>query len=338
MSLEHAPVTSAPPPLAPSNIVQMVADDLAAVEAELARYGRTGHAAVDEIYGHLLSVRGKRLRPLLLLLATRACGVTSATAIRLAAVVESIHTATLVHDDIIDAADTRRGIASVNARWSNSVAVLMGDWLYVDSFAQAVRERDFAVLDVLTALTRGLLEGELAQLMRAGDPTLAANTLIELAAGKTGHLFAGCTELGAIAASGSREVRSALHRYGMALGIAFQVVDDLLDLTGTDAQLGKPAMADVREGHVTLAVAYARERCSDDEREMIDRLYRTRTLDPGEGEVLQAILARTGSIDRAKEVAAAHAATACAHLTILPPSRYRDALLSIATLTVERTR
>ena len=238
-------------------IFELVRDDLALVEREIAGQNAAAIEPVCEISSYLREGGGKRLRPALLLLAAGASGYRGPSAIRLGAVVELIHNATLIHDDVIDGANTRRGRPSANARWGNHMSVLAGDWLYMQSFEMALRERNFAILDILIDLTQNMVEGELLQLTRLGQIDLTETEATELAYRKTACLFSGCSRLGAILGGQPKGVEDALGEYGRNAGLAFQLVDDLLDFTASPEQLGKPVLSDLKEGKVTLPLIFA---------------------------------------------------------------------------------
>lgn len=235
----------------------LVRDDLALVEREIA--AQTGEAIepIAEIGSYLREGGGKRLRPALLLLAAGACGYQGPSAVSLGAVVEMIHSATLIHDDVIDAANTRRGRPSANARWGNHMSVLAGDWLYMQSFKIALQERNFAILDILIDLTQNMVEGELLQLTHLNRIDLTEAEAADLSYRKTAGLFRGCAELGAVLADTDDATRRALAEYGHHAGLAFQLVDDLLDFTASPEKLGKPVLSDLKEGKVTLPLIIA---------------------------------------------------------------------------------
>ena len=229
------------------------------VERELSEQTGSASEPVAEIATYLLGGGGKRLRPALLLLSAGYAGYRGKTAVRLGAVVELIHSATLIHDDVIDGADTRRGRPSANSRWGNHRSVLAGDWLYMQSFQMALEERNFKVLDILIDLTQTMVEGEVNQLSTLGKIDLAKDQVLELAARKTACLFSGCARLGAVLGQLSVEEEQAMADYGRFAGVAFQLVDDLLDFTASPLQLGKPVLSDLKEGKVTLPLIYALE-------------------------------------------------------------------------------
>src|ERR1700729_2998200 len=259
-------MSSAPQPrrnpisiLSAREIFDLVRDDLALVEREIAAQSSSTIEPVVEMPRYLREGAGKRLRPALLLLAAGACGYHGPSSIRMGAVVELIHTATLVHDDVIDGANTRRGRPSTNARWGNHMSVLAGDWLYMQSFEIALRERNFAVLDILIDLTQNMVEGELLQLTRLGRMDVNETEATELAYRKTACLFSGCARLGAVLGQQPKEIEDALAAYGRNAGLAFQLVDDLLDFSASPEQLGKPVLNDLKEGKVTLPLIFALE-------------------------------------------------------------------------------
>src|SRR5271155_2152322 len=240
-------------------IFDLVREDLALVEQEIAAQNSAAIEPVCEISSYLREGGGKRLRPALLLLAAGASGYRGESAIRLGAVVEMIHSATLIHDDVIDGANTRRGRPSANARWGNHMSVLAGDWLYMQSFEMALRERNFAILDILINLTQNMVEGELLQLTRLGRMDLNETEATELAFRKTACLFSGCARLGAVLGQQPKIIEEALAEYGRNAGLAFQLVDDSLDFTASHEQLGKPVLSDLKEGKVTLPLIFALE-------------------------------------------------------------------------------
>src|SRR5205085_435856 len=217
--------------------------------------------------------------------------------------VEIIHTATLVHDDIIDEAQTRRGRPAANTQWGNSKCVLAGDWLYMQAFKVAVQERNFRILDTLIELTQQMVEGELLQMEKLGK-LIALDEYFDLIFRKTACLFSVCMRLGGILGGATAEQEASLSQYGRDLGMAFQIVDDVLDLTASESVLGKPVASDLREGKVTMAVIHALERCMPSERKSIEKILADRAFDGVTHEEILAILNRYGSIEAAHEKAA----------------------------------
>lgn len=242
------------PDLAAKRIFDLVRPELALVEAEYERQANSNIQVINYLGEYLRESGGKRVRPALLILSNNAVGGdgTAENVICLATVMEMLHTATLVHDDIIDNATVRRSRSSVNARFGNQTAVLMGDWLYMSAYETSLRERSLEVLDILTRVTRKMTEGELIQLTVLGKLDLTQEEYFDILKRKTAYLFSACCEIGGILGVASNEQQNALRDYGMNLGIAFQLADDALDLTADENVLGKAVGADLLEGKVTL--------------------------------------------------------------------------------------
>jgi octaprenyl-diphosphate synthase len=317
----------------------LIADELAMVEAEFERQARSSIGVIDRLGAYLRASGGKRVRPSLLILAAYACGSdgSSPSAIRLAAVMEMLHTATLVHDDIIDNASVRRGRPTVNIEYGNHVAVLMGDWLYMTAFQTSLAERSLEILDILTELTRKMTEGEMLQLTLIGSASVSEEQYFDILRRKTAYLFAGCCEIGAILAGVGDEVRNAMREYGMELGTAFQLADDLLDLTAESGQLGKPAGADLLEGKLTLPLIRLVRR-EPELRVPIERAASSGTYDDGLRELIFERLRTNGSLAETAVLARHHAARARKNLEVLGETRYRSALDEIAGFVTDRTK
>jgi octaprenyl-diphosphate synthase len=257
-----------------TEIFELVRRDLQQVDQEIRLRSVASVDAITTISRYLHEGGGKRLRPALLLLSARLVGDGGAAAIRLAAVVEMIHMATLVHDDIIDVAQIRRGRPSPNVLWGNHTAVLAGDWLYMQAFQAALEERNFHVLDLLIGLTQMMVEGELLQLERLGSMAVAESEYMDLVDRKTASLFSACARLGSITAGGCEETETLLGEFAWNLGMAFQLVDDILDFTAVETDLGKPVGSDLREGKVTLPLIYALADADESERRQIETVLR----------------------------------------------------------------
>jgi octaprenyl-diphosphate synthase len=319
-------------------IFRLIHREMAAVEEEFERQARSNIQIIAHIGRYLHQTGGKRIRPALLLLAAKVFGEDiEAPVIRMAAVMEFLHTATLVHDDIIDGAEFRRGRQTVSTQWGNDTAVLMGDWLYMKAFETALRERNLYILDALTEATRKMTEGELIQLTLIGNIDITEEQHLEIVSRKTGYLFSASSRVGAIIRGADETQRLAMASYGLNLGIAFQLVDDLLDFTSDFSQLGKPVLSDLREGKVTLPLIRLLRKhpeCAPAVRaamrEPAGQTERAR-------EVL-ALLAEYGELDRARIEAAAYAERAREALKIFPDNAYRRALEEIAGFIVERDR
>jgi octaprenyl-diphosphate synthase len=290
-------------------IFALLREDLAAIEREFGRDTVSHVEAITEIGEYLRRGGGKRIRPMLLLLSSRLFNYQGRGAIKLGAVVEMIHTATLVHDDIIDEAQIRRGRPAANTQWGNSKCVLAGDWLYMQAFKIALEERNFRILDTLIELTQQMVEGELLQIEKLGQ-FISLDQYFDLIYRKTACLFSVCMRLGAILGGATPEQEQNLAQYGRDLGMAFQIVDDVLDLTASEDVLGKPVASDLREGKVTMAVIHALESCTLAEREKIGAVIRDRAFNGvSHGDIL-AILQHYRSIDAAHQRAQQYATLA----------------------------
>ncbi|HEV2764960.1 MAG TPA: polyprenyl synthetase family protein [Pyrinomonadaceae bacterium] len=325
------------PALAARRVFSLIGPELALVEAEFERQARSNVQVIGYIGEYLRESGGKRVRPALTLLSARSVGGDAArpNVVRMATVMEFLHTATLVHDDIIDNAETRRNRASINSRFGNQTAVLMGDWLYMSAFETSLQERSLPVLDILTAVTRMMTEGELLQLTMLGSTDLTEEQYFDILRRKTAYLFSACCEIGAILGGGDEHSQRALREYGMNLGTAFQLVDDLLDFTGTDESLGKAAGVDLLEGKVTLPLILLLKK-EPAQRAAVQTVMRAGSYD----EVPRAALLRAaegaGSVKQARARAAEFADAARRALEPLPPTPYRQALLSIPNFILER--
>lgn len=316
-------------------VFDLLKDDLAAVEREFARQSSSDVRVITEIADYLLAGGGKRIRPLLLLLAARALNFKGESRIRLGAVVEMLHTATLVHDDIIDAADTRRGRPSPNTTWGNSKCVLAGDWLYMQSFQIALEERNFHLLDLLIGLTQQMVEGELLQIQKLGR-LINEQEYLDLIDRKTASLFRVSMQLGATLADAGDAVEQRFGEYGHNLGMAFQVIDDVLDLTAEESVLGKPAASDLREGKATLAVIHALERGTGEEREAIRTVLADRAFTRVPHKEILGILRRHGSLEYAVDMARAYAEAARQSIADLPDTDAKRALMWVPGFVIER--
>jgi octaprenyl-diphosphate synthase len=318
-------------------IFDLLKDDLAAIEQEFGSYSVSNVQAITEIGEYLRQGGGKRLRPALLLLAAKLLNYQGRGAVRLGAVVEIIHTATLVHDDIIDEAEIRRGRPSPNTIWGNPKCVLAGDWLYMQAFQVSLEERNLHVLDLLTDLTKQMVEGELLQMEKLGS-LISRDSHLDLIYRKTACLFAVCMQLGAVLAGAPEEQQLRLREYGRAVGMAFQITDDVLDLTASEVVLGKPVASDLREGKATLAVIHALEHCTDEERAKIQIVLEQRAFNGVTHEDILAILNRYESISAANQEAAKYAKHAVTQLEDFPDNDFKRALLWLPQFVVAREK
>src|SRR5208282_1951224 len=328
---------STSPAINGKEIFELLRDDLSAIEREFGRDTVSNVEAITEIGEYLRGGGGKRIRPMLLLLSSKLFDYRGRGAIKLGAVVEIIHTATLVHDDIIDEAKTRRGRPAANTQWGNSKCVLAGDWLYMQAFKIAVQERNFRILDTLIELTQQMVEGELLQMEKLGQ-LITLDEHFDLIYRKTACLFSVCMRLGAILGGATAAQEKALGEYGHDLGMAFQIVDDVLDLTASEDVLGKPVASDLREGKVTMAVIHALERCTPEERAKIEKVLRERAFHGVTHAQIMEILQRYGSLEAANARAARYAESAREAICTFPDSEIKRALLWAPEFVVAREK
>ncbi len=317
-------------PLSKAEVFSLVAADLRWVEQVIGLDTVCCEDVVTRISKHLSSSGGKRLRPALLLLSARACGELGDAPIRMAAVMEIIHTATLVHDDVIDSGQVRRGKPSTNQIWGNQVSVLAGDWLYMQAFSLALRERDFGVLEILTDVTKMMVEGELMQADLIGRLDVTEQENHDLIHRKTACLLSACSRLGALIAGQSEETEERLRAYGWNLGMAFQLIDDVLDFEASEAVLGKPVGNDLKEGKVTLPMILALRSCSAAEREQVETVVREGGYGSVSPECILEILEHHGAIAEVRRRAVRFCEAALENLEPLPETRYKHALADAA--------
>ncbi len=323
------------------DLVQMfepVRADLDAVEREFERQVQSKVGVIPEIGRYIQASGGKRVRPAVLLMAARLCGYSGPRAILNAAVVEFIHTATLVHDDIVDDADVRRGQKAVHAHWGNDVTVLAGDFLYIKSMAMALTQDTLDVVRLLCDVTLRMIEGEIYQLTKNGEVDLSEDEHFEIIRRKTAYLFAGCAQIGGMLGSAGEEKELALREYGFNLGVMFQLVDDLLDFTGEEQTIGKPVGGDLREGKITLPIIHLLRHGGEDVVTLIRRVVRERDIAADEWASLRTVLVQHGSIDYAYDRAVEFGEAAKRHLRIFPSSPERNALTALADYVLSRDR
>ncbi|MGH9469751.1 MAG: polyprenyl synthetase family protein [Terriglobia bacterium] len=317
-------------------IFDLVKDDLVRVEEELREQSVASVRPITEIGQYLQLSGGKRLRPALVLISSGACGYSGRSAIRLGAVMELIHAATLIHDDVIDEAETRRGQPSTNARWGNHTCVLAGDWLYMQGLNIALGEHSFKILEILIGLTQVMVEGELLQLNQLRKLDLTEDDYLDLAYRKTACLFSACLRLGAVLGGQSEGIEMQLASYGTNLGLAFQVIDDLLDFTSSQEALGKPIGSDLREGKITLPLIYLLPKCSPGEARKISLVLEEGGFYSVQFDEILEMIDRYDILDAARAKAQKFAELACDSLTGVPSSPFRGALGSLAEIIVDR--
>jgi octaprenyl-diphosphate synthase len=325
-------------PPALSQIFEPIRADLDKVDQEFARHVQSQIDLIPKIGQYIQTSGGKRVRPAVLLMAARLSGYEGERAILYAAVVEFIHTATLVHDDIIDDSELRRGRLAVHSRWGNDITVLLGDYLYIKSMALALTHDALEIVRLLCDVTLRMIEGELYQLTKNGDADITEEEHFDIIRRKTAYLFGGCAQIGGMLGHVSGDREQALREYGFNLGIAFQLVDDLLDFTGDAVALGKPIGADLREGKMTLPLIHLLQQ-EDEEGALIVRdIISSRTVTQEQWNRLLRTLEEHRSIDYAHKRAVDFAERAKKPLYAFPPSSERDALLALPDYVLSRDR
>ena len=321
-----------------SQIFEPIRADLERVDQEFARHVQSQVELIPKIGKYIQTSGGKRIRPAVLIMASRLSGYHGDRAVLYAAVVEFIHTATLVHDDIIDESDLRRGRPAVHSRWGNDVTVLLGDYLYIKSMAMALTHDTLDLVRVLCDVTLKMIEGELYQLTKNGDADITEDEHFDIIRRKTAYLFGGCGQIGGMLGKVSPEREQALREYGFNLGVVFQIVDDLLDFTGEAAALGKPVGGDLREGKLTLPVIHLLAGGHDRGASLVGRIVADRAATLEDWRELQTVLAETACIDYARRRAVEFADRAKRALRAFAPGPARDALEFLPDFVLSRDR
>lgn len=319
-----------------SNILNEISDflkpELTAVEETIDAIIESDTHLVREVGAYVLSSRGKRLRPIMLLLIAKACGYNGNNHINVAAAIEIIHTATLIHDDVIDKAALRRGKPSVNARWGDDVAILIADYLYANAFRLATQSLNPTIINTICEVTSQMCEGEMFQIEKR-QQFLTTEDYLRIVSHKTAFLFSACTGLGAVLADRNEKDILDITRFGMDFGISFQIIDDTLDMVGQDDQLGKDSGTDIRNGKQTLPFIRAYEDGTADERAQLQALWQNgRDLAP-----MRKIIERNNGIEYSIATARKYSDQAKSHLASLPAGKAADYCLQLADYVTERT-
>jgi len=318
----------------PADLFPVLADDLDQVDRVIRLRLSSEVALINTVADYIIGAGGKRMRPVLLLLVARALGYQGTHHHLLAAVIEFIHTATLLHDDVVDESELRRGRGTANAMFGNAASVLVVDFLYSRAFQMMVEPDDMRVMRVLSDATNVIAEGEVLQLMNCNDPDVDETRYLQVIRYKTAKLFEAAGQIGAILCGAPAEVEEAAAEYGRRMGTAFQLIDDVLDYSGDTGEIGKNVGDDLREGKATLPLIHVMAHGTGDERAMVRQ-----AIEQGHTEHFDAISAairRTGALEYARDRARGEAAAAAAALSHLPISQYRDALLYLSTYSIER--
>jgi octaprenyl-diphosphate synthase len=327
--------TTAPPLTAsPATALALVAQDMARVDQVISQRLSSGVPLVGQVAQYIISAGGKRLRPVILLLTCGALNYQDDRKYSLAAVVEFIHTATLLHDDVVDESTLRRGRPTANENFGNPASVLVGDFLYSRAFQMMVDAGSMRIMQVLADATNVIAEGEVLQLMNMHDASLDEAAYLRVIRSKTAKLFEASSRLAAILAQTSSELEEACAEYGQALGTAFQVIDDVLDYEGNAAEMGKNLGDDLREGKATLPLILAMQRGTPDQKALIQQAIETGSVDQLSQVI--AIVRETGALDGSRQAAMAEAQRAVDAAQHLPNGPYKDALVALASQLLER--
>ncbi|QGZ41426.1 octaprenyl diphosphate synthase [Pseudoduganella flava] len=335
LNLDQCRLALSNQPTSQNNIISTIAADMEAVNGVIRQRLHSEVALVNQIAEYIISAGGKRIRPVLVLLVANAYDYRGTAHHELAAVVEFIHTATLLHDDVVDESSLRRGRATANALFGNAASVLVGDFLYSRSFQMMVSLNNMRVMQILSDATNVIAEGEVLQLLNMHDPDVSEDSYLNVIRSKTAKLFEAAAELGALVAGANDEEIAAAGEYGRSLGTAFQLIDDVLDYAGDASEIGKNVGDDLREGKPTLPLIYLMEHGTEEQRQLVRSCIETG--DEQHFDTILAAITTSGALDytrRAAEVAAQRALDAIASM---PGSRYKDSLLQLARFAVERS-
>lgn len=325
---------NSPAGLSMDDIRDMTESDMRLVNGVIRKRLHSDVALINQLSVYIINSGGKRIRPMLLILCARACNYPNNVHVDLAAIVEFIHTATLLHDDVVDASELRRGRESANAIWGNEASVLVGDFLYSRAFEMMVDVGSMRVMEILARATNVIAEGEVMQLLNCNDPDTTEERYLEVIRYKTAKLFEAAGQLGAVISNATSEQEQALAKYGMHLGTAFQIIDDVLDYSGNANDIGKNIGDDLAEGKPTLPLIYAMRHGNQDQREIIRNAIKKGGLEHIDS--IKETIACTGAIDYTEKVAQHEAELAVEQLECIPPSKYRDALYRLAEFSIAR--
>jgi octaprenyl-diphosphate synthase len=319
-------------------VASLVGEDLAAVETAIGREINSPVPLIQEMGAYIAGAGGKRLRPILLLLAARLAGYQGPRGVRLACAVELLHTATLIHDDVVDQAPLRRGQPSANAQWGDDASVLVGDHLYSKSFALLVRDNDGAVMETLARATVSMTEAEVFQLQLKRSGLTSESDYVRIITQKTASFMSACCRIGALLGGVPHDQLEALTRYGLHIGIAFQMSDDSLDFVADERRLGKAVAADLREGKRTLPLIAMLQRATAAEADRVRGMLRRRALAPAEIDEIRRLVVEYDGVEYARERAQAYARSAKADLKVFAASEERELLTLVADFVVDRDR
>jgi len=319
-------------------LYQTIQEEIRLVEESLRDIGRSSNPLIAEVNAYLAEQGGKRIRPALLILCSKLAGYAGHDHIFWSALIEVIHTASLVHDDIIDNAAFRRGQDTVHARWGPNITVLLGDFLYIQSIALALKRKNYQIIDIIAEATSQMIEGELLEFYMSGQTDIAEDRYLDILDKKTASLFSASCEIGGLLGKTSPGGGEKLREFGRNLGLSFQIIDDLLDYIGDPSTLGKPVLSDLQEGRITLPLIYSLARASDADRSELVRIIQQRPVEKASIENVLAIVRGNGALDYAFRKAAAYSEQAKSLLAAFPPSDFRAALALAADFVLQRKK
>jgi len=318
------------------NITEVINQDLVQLEQSIDKLLTTKVTFIKEVVRHIVKSGGKRIRPILVILSAKLCGTKQDQHISYAAIIEFIHTATLLHDDVVDNAKIRRGRFTANTIWGNEPSVLVGDFLFTKSFDLMIQIQNAEILKVMAHATTSLAEGEIMELLRTSDINTTEKDYYEVIDNKTAVLLSAACEIGALLGNVDADKRSALREFGHHLGMAFQLKDDLLDYVSTDSTLGKNTGIDFKEGKVTLPLIHALKFATAGERDTITAALEKRKTGKKDFQKVKGIIEKYGGLQYTSDVSKEHIDKAKGFLALFPPSPHKDALLELATYIITR--
>lgn len=317
-------------------VTRLIAEDLSKLESTIQQLITTRIGFIKEIVNHIIRSGGKRVRPILIILTSRLCGYKDEKHIPYAAIVEFIHTATLLHDDVVDNAQTRRGSSTANIVWGNEPSVLVGDFLFSKSFELMAHNGNEEIIRIMSEATTALAEGEILELLKTCDADTTEEEYFEIIKNKTASLFSAACEVGAILGKVNQKKRSALKDFGYNLGMAFQLTDDVLDYISYDAVLGKRVGTDLKEGKVTLPLIHAMKSSTDKEKAYINNVLNKATVTAKDFARISKIIRKYGGVEYTVNTTRRFVDNAKANLLPFPPSAYKESLITLADYILSR--
>lgn len=319
-----------------AELYSTIKKDLAAVETELKMFTRSTNPLIADISSYLFKNEGKRIRPALLILCAKLLSYKGSEHIRMSALIETIHTASLLHDDIIDNSDLRRGQETVHTKWGNNITVLLGDYLYIKTLGLSLESRNREIIRILTDTSTEMIDGELKEYYYSGNLNLEEKDYLEILEKKTASLFNAACLIGGLLAEGADKEVEKLAEYGRNIGMAFQLIDDLLDYTGDQKELGKPVLSDLIEGRITLPLIYTLKNASFSEKKNISGLIDNINTDNNARDKLLKLIISNGSLDYTVEKANLYSAQSKKIISLFPESIYRDVLTLVPDFLLQR--